>query len=54
VNKRLDAAIRQAVFDALEKHFPSPLAGEGNPITSARSEDLNSTLKTAFGYGFYG
>jgi len=43
------------VFDALEKHFPSPLAGEGqgegDPITS---EHLNSTLKTAVGYGFIG
>ncbi len=27
--KRFDSTTRQEVFDAREKHFPSPLAGEG-------------------------
>jgi hypothetical protein len=49
-NKQLDSSASQEALDALEKHFPSPLAGEGQgegkPMTRERSEHLNSKLIT--------
>ena len=57
-NKQLDATTSQEVLDALEIHFPSPLAGEGQGegelITRGRSEHLHSKLKTAKGCCFFG
>jgi hypothetical protein len=50
-NKQLEYTSSQEALDALEKHFPSPLAGEGQgegeAITCERSEYLNSRLLLA-------
>ena len=44
-----NAPTRRGSFDAHEKHFPSPLAGEGQgegDKTRERSERIHSKLKT--------
>jgi hypothetical protein len=43
-NKQLDPTTSQEALDALEKHFPSPIAGEG--YTRERSKHTHSKLIT--------